>query len=94
MPQRQEEADRDWTFSFLHELAGHVVDRRDVIRIEAVTKAEAAGENGSSGGVFEIPMSEHLLYRAGFYELPNSTAFPDWCMTVRQAARQPRSADL
>jgi hypothetical protein len=43
------------------------------------------------GGVFEMPTSEHLLYRSGADELPSSMAFQDWCMAVRQVARQSRA---
>jgi uncharacterized protein YjbI with pentapeptide repeats len=44
-------------------------------------------EPGIRGGVFDIPTSEHLLYRAGIDELPSSTIFQDWCMAVRQTTQ-------
>jgi len=41
---RKEEPGRDRPLSFLHQAPGYVVDRCDMIRIEAVAQAEAVGE--------------------------------------------------
>lgn len=46
--QREHEADSDRAVTFLYQLAGHVVDRGDMICINSVAKAEAAGQKGSS----------------------------------------------
>src|ERR1700688_2871501 len=48
MSQRKEEADSDRPLSLLHQLARDVVDRRNVVGINAVTKPEAVSQNGGS----------------------------------------------
>ena len=42
--EREEQADADGPAAFLHQLAGHVVDRRDMIGVEGVSQAETVGE--------------------------------------------------
>ncbi len=44
MAEREEQADRDRPAAFLHQFAGHVVDRRDVIGVERVPQAETVSE--------------------------------------------------
>ena len=44
--EREEEADRDRPLAVLHELAGGVVDGRDVIRVDRVAQAEGVGQEG------------------------------------------------
>ena len=45
MAEREEEAYRDRALSFLHQLAGHVVDGGDMIGVECVAQAERVGEH-------------------------------------------------
>src|SRR5947209_19702549 len=40
MTEREKEPDGDRSFPFLHKLAYHIVDRRDVIGVDGVTQAE------------------------------------------------------
>ena len=44
MAERKEQADRNRPLAFLHQLARHVVDRRDVVGIDRVAQAERVGE--------------------------------------------------
>lgn len=44
MTHGEEEADADGPLALLHQLAGYVVDRGDVVGIDGVPKTEAAGE--------------------------------------------------
>ncbi len=44
--EREKQADPDRPAAFLHQFAGHVVDRRDVIRVEGVPQAKTIGERG------------------------------------------------
>ena len=46
MAEREKQPDPDRAPAFLHELAGHVVDRRDVIGVERVSQTETVGERG------------------------------------------------
>src|ERR1700692_67649 len=48
MSQRKEEADGDRPLALLHQLARDVVDRRNVVGIDGVTKPEAVGQNRGS----------------------------------------------
>jgi hypothetical protein len=40
------------------------------------------------GGIFDVPTSEHLIYRARSDEFQSSSAFQDWCSAVRQFQRR------
>ena len=42
--EREEEADADWTLALLHQLAGDVVDRGDMIGVDRVAQAERIGQ--------------------------------------------------
>ncbi len=42
--ERKEEADADRTLALLHELAGDVVDRRDMVGVDRVAQAERIGQ--------------------------------------------------
>ena len=44
MAEREEKADGDGTFALLHQLARHVVDRRDVVGIDRVAQPERVGQ--------------------------------------------------
>jgi hypothetical protein len=44
----EHESDGDGALAFLHELAGDVVDGRDVVGIDGVAEAEGVGEEGGS----------------------------------------------
>jgi len=57
MTQGEEQAHRHGSFSFLHQFAGHVVDGRDMIGIEGVSKTEAVSEHGRSQKNREIMKS-------------------------------------
>ena len=46
MPEREKQADSDRLLALLHELAGDIVDGRDVIGIHGVPKAESIGHHG------------------------------------------------
>jgi hypothetical protein len=48
MAKGEEEADRHGPLSFLHQLAGHVVDGRDVIGVEGVPQTETVSEHRRS----------------------------------------------
>jgi hypothetical protein len=51
----------------------------------------AVSEPDVRGGVFDMPTSEHLLYRVRSDELQSSAAFQDLCRAVRQAPRRARA---
>ena len=44
MAEREEEADRDRPLAVLHQLAGDVVDRRDVVGVDRMPQPERVGE--------------------------------------------------
>ncbi len=44
--EREEEAHRDRPLAVLHQLAGRVVDRRDVVGVDRVAEAEGVGQEG------------------------------------------------
>ena len=44
--QREEEPDADGSLAVLHELAGRVVDRRDVVGVDGVAETERVGQEG------------------------------------------------
>ena len=48
MAKRKEKTHRDRLFALLHQLSGHVVDRRNVIRIDGMPKAEGVSEKSGS----------------------------------------------
>src|SRR5580692_8915188 len=48
MPQCKEKTDGDRPLSLLHQLARDVVDRRNVVGIDGVTKPETIGQHGGS----------------------------------------------
>ncbi len=48
MAHGEEEADRDGPLAALHQLAGDVVDRRDMVGIDGVTQAEAVDDEGNA----------------------------------------------
>ncbi len=45
MPQRKEKADGDRSLSLLHQLARHIVDRCNMVRIDRVTKPKAVRQH-------------------------------------------------
>ena len=48
MPEREHEADRDRPFSLLHQLAGHVVDGGNVVRVHGMTQAKTVSKKRGS----------------------------------------------
>ena len=46
MAEREEQANPHRAAAFLHQFAGHIVDRRDVIGVERVPQAKTIGERG------------------------------------------------
>ena len=48
MAEREEEADADRPLAFLHQLARHVVDRRDMVGIDGMAQAERIGQEGGA----------------------------------------------
>ena len=48
MTEREEQADRDRTLAFLHQLACHIVDRGDVIGVYGVPQTERIGKEGGA----------------------------------------------
>ena len=48
MADGEEEADTDRALALLHQLAGDVVDGRDVVGVDGVAQAEAIGEQGGA----------------------------------------------
>ena len=48
MPDREPESDRNRTLPVLHQLAGHIVDRRNMIGINRVTQAQPPGKHGGA----------------------------------------------
>ena len=46
MSERKEEANADRTLTLLHELAGDVIDRRNMIGVHRVAQAERVGQQG------------------------------------------------
>ena len=48
MAERKEEADADRALTLLHELAGDVVDRRDMVGVDRVAQAERIGKQRRS----------------------------------------------
>ena len=48
MAEREEEADADRPLALLHQLARHIVDRRDVVGIDGVAKPERIGQEGGA----------------------------------------------
>src|SRR5258707_15419054 len=45
---RKQEADRHWPFALLHQLPGHIIDRRDMVGIHGMPKPKAVGKKGSA----------------------------------------------
>ena len=45
MPERKEKADGDRPLALLHQLACHIVDRRQMVRIDGVTKSKAVRQH-------------------------------------------------
>src|SRR5580704_10640057 len=48
MPECEEKTDGDRSFSFEHQFAGHIVDRRKMVRIERVPQPEAVSQQCGS----------------------------------------------
>ena len=48
MTDREKETDGDRPFVLLHQLAGHIVDRGDMIGIDRMAQAETIGEDGGA----------------------------------------------
>ena len=48
MAEREEEADADRPLALLHQLARHVVDRRDMVGIDGVAQTERIGQEGGA----------------------------------------------
>ena len=48
MPERKHEPDGNRAFAFLHELAGHIVDGRNMVSIHRMAKAETVGKKGGA----------------------------------------------
>ena len=44
MPHGEHKADRDRTFALLHQFAGYVIDRSNMVRIYGMPKAKTVGE--------------------------------------------------
>ncbi len=48
MAEREEEADADRPLALLHQLARHVVDRRDMVGIDGVAQTERIGQESGA----------------------------------------------
>ena len=65
MAEREEKADADRALAFLHQLARHIVDGGDVIRVEGVPEAEAVGEKGGPEQQREIAEGDERPHPRG-----------------------------
>jgi len=59
MAQSEPEADADRTFAVLHQFAGDIVDRRDVVRVHGVAQAKSICEERGSHQQRLIPEDQH-----------------------------------